>query len=198
MTEAQSRCSPASGPPPPAYSRGGAGPWSPPCSSGCAGRSRWCNISAWAVRPTAAHRWCRRWRRRRSRGGGRCPAWAECRAATSPGSSYLAWQSVRITAVSRSFELLGILLIALRGLRTLTVLMAERFNFSTSKQYSRALGKYTGQLFLSWSYNSFIFIFKTLLLLKISDERKPKIKGQNYRTSHSTILKYFHHEETQF
>ena len=57
--------------------------------------------------------------------------------------------------------------------------------------------KYTGQLFTSCSYNSFIFIFKTRFLLKISDERKPKIKGQNYRTSHSTILKYFHHEEIQ-
>ena len=100
--------------------------------------------------------------------------------------------------------LLGILLIALRGLRTLTVLMAERFSFSTSKQYSRALGKHTGQWSAQFpifrSQNSFIFMLKTLLLLKISDERKPKIKGQNenHRTSHSTILKYFHVEDTQF
>jgi hypothetical protein len=35
--------------------------------------------------------------------------------------------------------LLGILLMALSGLRTLTVRIADRFNFSTSRQYSRAL-----------------------------------------------------------
>ena len=35
---------------------------------------------------------------------------------------------------------LGILLMALRGLSTLTVLMAERLSFSTSRQYSSALG----------------------------------------------------------
>ena len=94
-----------------------------------------------------------------------------------------------MTAVPRDLTLLGILLIALRGLRTLTVLMAERFNFSTSKQYSRALEKYSGQFSISRSESSFIFMFKTLPLLKISDERKPKIKGQNenHRTSHSTI-----------
>ena len=38
-------------------------------------------------------------------------------------------------------NLLGILFIARRGLSTLTVLMADRFNFSTSRQYSRALCK---------------------------------------------------------
>ena len=43
-------------------------------------------------------------------------------------------------------------------------------------------------------------MFKPLLLLKISDERKPKIKGENenHRTAHSTILKYFHDEDSQF
>ena len=34
--------------------------------------------------------------------------------------------------------MLGILLMALRGLRTLTVLMAERLIFSTSMRYSKA------------------------------------------------------------
>lgn len=35
--------------------------------------------------------------------------------------------------------LLGILLMARRGLRTLIVLIADKFMFSTFKQYSRAL-----------------------------------------------------------
>ena len=39
------------------------------------------------------------------------------------------------------FYSLGILLIALRGLNTRTVRIAERFNFSTSRQYSRQLEK---------------------------------------------------------
>ena len=46
-------------------------------------------------------------------------------------------------SVSRSnmtrILMLGILLMALRGLRTRTVRIAERLSFSTSRQYSRAL-----------------------------------------------------------
>ena len=36
---------------------------------------------------------------------------------------------------------LGMRLMALRGLSTRTVLMAERLSFSTSRQYSSALGR---------------------------------------------------------
>ena len=39
------------------------------------------------------------------------------------------------------FHILGIRLMALSGLSTRTVLMAERLSFSTSRQYSRALGR---------------------------------------------------------
>lgn len=42
-----------------------------------------------AAPPTAALLWCRRWRRRKSRGEGRYPAWAACRAAGSPGYACL-------------------------------------------------------------------------------------------------------------
>lgn len=44
------------------------------------------------AQPITARRWCQRWRRRRSRAAARYPAWAECRAAGSPGSAYL-WSS---------------------------------------------------------------------------------------------------------
>lgn len=51
---------------------------SPPWSSGCG-----------AAQPTAARRWCRRWRRQRSREEGRSPAWARCPAAGSQGCACL-------------------------------------------------------------------------------------------------------------
>jgi hypothetical protein len=49
--------------------------------------------------------------------------------------------------------LLGILLMALRGLRTLTVRMAERFSFSTSRQYSRALKEKAKIQLRNWQYS---------------------------------------------
>lgn len=50
----------------------------PPRSSGCA-----------EAPPTAGLPRCRRWKRQRSRGGGRFPTWAACPTAESPGSAYL-------------------------------------------------------------------------------------------------------------
>jgi hypothetical protein len=50
-------------------------------------------------------------------------------------------------------SLLGILLMALSGLRTLTVLIAERFSFSTSRQYSRALKQKVKIQPRNWQYS---------------------------------------------
>lgn len=48
-----------------------------------------CSSAAGVIRPTAGRRWSRRWRTRRSRVEGRCPTWAGCPTAASPGSAYL-------------------------------------------------------------------------------------------------------------
>lgn len=47
------------------------------------------NSGFWAGQPTAGRQRCRIWRRRRSRAAARCPAWAVCPAARSPGYAYL-------------------------------------------------------------------------------------------------------------
>ena len=58
---------------------------------------------------------------------------------------------------------LGIRLIALRGLSTRTVLIAERFNFSTSRQYSRALGRKRTRL-RKWSAEREVPFWNVLVL----------------------------------
>ena len=76
---------------------------------GSAGNPHWYNISASVIQPTSEPPWCRRWRRRRSRGGGRSPAWEECPGATSPGSSYLVscWLPSEVWGPWRSWWLWG-------------------------------------------------------------------------------------------
>lgn len=53
----------------------------------------WCllprNSGCGVAPPTAGHPQCQRWKRQRSRGGGRFPAWAGCPTEGSPESAYL-------------------------------------------------------------------------------------------------------------
>lgn len=69
-----------------------------------------------------------------------------CPTVTSRGFAYLNWgrngKSLKVKASQHRLgfgaDLLGILLIALKGLKTLIVLIAVKFKFSTCKKYSKA------------------------------------------------------------
>lgn len=114
------------------------------------------NISAGGFRPRVGHRRCQRWKRRKNKATGHCLAWAMYQARASPISSYLNKLKTTTSANNRWFlsfvcrlscrnnnnhnnNSLGIRLMALNGRKTRIVLMADKFMFSMSRQYSTAL-----------------------------------------------------------